>query len=313
MEVQMEDMLQHEDEYLSGRYDCEALAESIKDLFIAVHFESDKREKQTACLDLRLSQCWQHSEMLQQQIEVLAKRLKPLLDNDIPKLQWLNDRIQELDCDFKDLRLAMTRTLEMFKERMVHLEHNVYGVCVGSADELPASNRLIKPQHCKVVTSGCSCSLRYSEEKASVKFSLETQAMLTNNATISVRKPAIPAVAEEVLRNEDGQDDDCGTVVSKACDKQRRAAQSHCSTSPLDAVVLSPTSLPVSLKGSAEDRSVRGSRVHRLIKQFTDGAGASASCSSAAGVSSCVVTRHSQQYQQLQLPQLQPREHTPRL
>jgi len=305
METQMEDMQQHEDEYLSGRYDCESLSESLKDLFIAVHRESDIRQKQIACLDLRSSQRWQHTELLQRQIEALAKQVEPLLDEDLPKLQWFKDRIEELDCDVKDFRSAGEKTLATLRERMVDLERNVCGVCVGPPDELSATNGLIKPQHCTVVTSDSSCSLGHSEEMASAKCPSEAQATPTSDAKISIGKAAIPAVTEEVLCNEVGQNDDSGTVCSKACDEQGRAAQSHCSTSS-DAVSLSSTSLPVIPTDPPEERSVRGSRVRRLVMQFTDGAGA-ASCSSAAAkplvepldVSSCVVARHSQQRQQL--------------
>merc|ERR1719433_1700079 len=88
MEARMEDMQQLEDEYLSGKYECEALAQSFRDLFIAVHRESDVRQKQVACLDLRLSQRWEHTQLLQQQMERLAGRVEPLLDDALPKPQW---------------------------------------------------------------------------------------------------------------------------------------------------------------------------------------------------------------------------------
>jgi len=223
------------------------------------------------------------------QIETLASRVEPLLDDGLPKLQWFKDRIEELDCNVKEIRLAGERTLAASEERMADLERNLCGVSVGPCNEPSATNESIKPQPCTVVTSGSSCSLGNSEEKASDECLSETQPVLSSGAMIAAGKAAIPAIAEEVLCNEDG------------------AAQTHSSTS------LSPTN-------SVDERSLRGSRVRRLVLQFKGGAGAAASCSSAAGVtlvntkplaepldvSSCAVARHSQHRQQLQLPRLQP-------
>mmetsp|Transcript_56335 Transcript_56335/g.108690 ORF Transcript_56335/g.108690 Transcript_56335/m.108690 type:complete len:391 (-) Transcript_56335:320-1492(-) len=284
MEAQFEDIAQREEEYLSGRYDCDALAESLKDLFVAVHREADTRQKQIACLDLRLSQRWQHAEALQHQMGALEDRVGPMLDDGLPKLQWLTDRIEECDGDVKNVRLASERALAEFTERMAELERSVCSVSVDSPKELPSTNGLVNPQQHSMLRSGSGGSAGPAEEKAFTGGSSNTQAMLTGHALVSVGGESIPDVPREVVHDEAGQDDHGGGNAGKTHNELGKVSQSHCSSSSTAAVSFSATSITSSgtPRTALEVPSPHG-RVRRLVRQFTDGAGAAAHCNGVAG------------------------------
>jgi len=250
MESQFEDIAQREDEYLSGRYDCDALAESLRDLFVAVHRESDQRQKQISCLDLRLSQRWQHTQALQQQIEAVEHRVKPLLDDGLPMLQQVKDSMEELDGDVKHVRLASERALAEFTARMAELERNVCSISLDTPNELPSPNGVVGSQQHTVVTSCSSCSVGQAEAKAFTG--------------------CLKSVRDEV-----GQDDHCGGNTSHTCSSTE--AVSFSATS----ITLSATS-SLSPRTSRQEPSVRG-RVRRLVRQFTDGGGVATQVSGATG------------------------------
>jgi len=223
-------------------------AESLRDLFVAVHRESDQRQKQISCLDLRLSQRWQHTQTLQQQIEVVEHRVKPLLDDGFPMLQEIKDIMEELDGDVKNVRLASERALAEFTARMAELERNVCSISVDTANDSLSPNGAVGSQQHTLVTSNSS--------------------------------PGCTACLGSV-RDEVGQDDHCGgTTYSHACSSTE--AVSFSATS----ITLSArSSVPGALspRTSPQQSSVRG-RVRRLVRQFTDGGGSAAQFSGAAGV-----------------------------
>jgi len=77
------------------------LEESISDVFIAVHRESDARQKQVSGLDLELKGLWQHDCALQEQVERLAERVDSGLNGltglaDL-KLGPLSTKVQALE------------------------------------------------------------------------------------------------------------------------------------------------------------------------------------------------------------------------
>jgi len=271
MESQFDDIAQREDEYLSGRYDCDALAESLKDLFVAVHREADTRQKQIACLDLRLSQRWQHTDVLQRQIVTLESRVEPLLDDGLPMLQWYKKRMEELDVDVKSVRLASERALAEFTERMAELERSV---CSISADTPNTTSRFVATPRRTPVGSGSSCSVGHAEAKALTGCLSKAQTTATGRAVESDGGAAVPDSAGEG-RDEVGKDDHSGGIASKACNNGSCSSTEAVSFSATS-ITLSPTSSCTPRTPAVEEpsASVRGGRVRRLVRQFTDGASA---------------------------------------